>query len=354
MDIEEAKRILGITDEDDGRTAKIKFRRLIGRYHPDVAGTDSKECQELAQRINAAYSLLKSEEFFLTKAVAEVVWREIVNESVFIARNIYAPYHMDVDSEGLYQKITNGKYMWDPNEEEFPLFLRSIYHAARDLLDAVEAECNVTGNTDALRISCQERLFHCLAMQFVEPADCLPKIAVPDKVDKENRKIYRFRAYVGEKQNPDIMRRIASLRATESVYPAALRFGEPRMKNCASHNGAAFVHDSSDESWTCNGRLMITDKNGGSLGHLSFAEDELYYCLFPFMSAHMAQVRLTVKKVQGNKGNYLRHAKAEIEFLIRLSQDADNYRNPDMNERIERILSDYRNQLRGTAYARRL
>ncbi|MCD8015369.1 MAG: DnaJ domain-containing protein [Lachnospiraceae bacterium] len=354
MDIEEAKRILGITDEDDGRTAKIKFRRLIGRYHPDAAGTDSKEHQELAQRINAAYSLLKSEEFFLTKAVAEVVWREIVNESVFTARNIYAPYHYwsciceadrdvgralmrsmtsngaaypwDIDSEGLYQRVTNGKYMWDPNEEEFPLFLRSIYHAARDLLDAVETECNVTGNTDALRISSQERLFHCLAMQFVEPADCLPKIAEPDMVDKENRKIYRFRAYVGEKQNLDIMRRIASLRAAESVYPAAIR----------------------------NGRLMIVDQSGGSLGHLSFAEDELYYCLFPFMSAHVAQVRLTVKKVQRNKGNYLRHAKAEIEFLIRLNQEADNYRNPDMNERIERILSDYRNQLRGTAYSGRL
>lgn len=326
MDIEEAKRILGITDEDDGRTAKIKFRRLIGRYHPDAAGSDSKEHQELAQKINAAYSLLKSEEFFLTKVVTEVVWREIVNESVFTARNIYAPYHMDIDSEELYQKVTNGKYMWDPNEEEFPFFLRSIYHAARDLLDAVEAECNVTGNTDALRISSQERLFHCLAMQFVEPADCLPKIAEPDIIDKENRKIYRFRAYIGEKQNPDIMRRIAFLRVAESVYPAALR----------------------------NGRLMIADKSGGSLGHLSFAEDELYYCLFPYMSAHMAQVRLTVKNVQRNKGNYLRHAKAEIEFLIRLNQEADNYRNPDMNERIEKILSDYRNQLREAVYAGRL
>ncbi|MCD7954872.1 MAG: hypothetical protein LUG93_03780, partial [Lachnospiraceae bacterium] len=169
-----------------------------------------------------------------------------------------------------------------------------------------------------------------------------------------NRKIYRFRAYVGEKQNLEVMRRIASLRVAESVYPAALRFGEPRMRNCASHNGAAFVHDSSDESWTCNGRLMIADKSGGSLGHLSFAEDELYYCLFPYMSAHMAQIRLTVKNVQRNKENYLRHAKAEIEFLIRLNQEADNYRNPDMNKRIENILSDYRNQLRVAVYSGRL
>lgn len=326
MDIEQAKQILGITEEDDGRTAKIKFRRLIGRYHPDVAGTDSKELQELSQKIIAAYSLLKNEEFFLTKAVREDIWKEKVNEFVFTARNVYAPYHMDIDPEGFCQKITHGKYMWDPDEEEFSLFLRSIYHAARDLLDAVEAECNVTGNTDTLRISSQERLFHCLAMQFVEPADCLPKIAEPDKVDKENRKIYRFRAYVGEKQNLDIMRRIASLCANENIYPVALR----------------------------NGRLMIADKSGGSLGHLSFAEDELYYCLYPFMSAHMAQVRLTVKMVQRNKGNYLRHAKAEIEFLIRLSKEADSYRNPDMNGRIEKILSDYRNLLRGAAYTGRL
>ncbi|MCD7817554.1 MAG: J domain-containing protein [Lachnospiraceae bacterium] len=326
MNIEQAKRILGITEEDDGRTAKIKYRKLIGRYHPDVAGINSEEHQELVRNINAAYSLLKNEDFFLTKAITEDVWREIVNESVFTARNIYAPYHIDIDSEGLYQKVAHGKYMWDPDEEEFPLFLRSVYHAARDLLEEVEVECKISGNTDLLRLPYQEHLFHYLAMQFVEPADCLPKIAEPDIVDKENRKIYRFRAYVGEKKKLDIMRRISSLCANDNVYPAALQ----------------------------NGRLMIVDKNGGSLGHLSFAEDELYYCLFPFMNAHMAQIRLTVKKVQRNKGNYLRHAKAEIKFLMRLNQEADNYRNPDMNERIERILSDYRNQLRGAVYTGRL
>ncbi|MCD8012306.1 MAG: hypothetical protein LUG99_03905 [Lachnospiraceae bacterium] len=299
--------------------ADLKEELLRTREQKNPLSAFCSKCRELGYSIYEMDVIAAGEESY---AAMKRSTRESHAFRIALARDGVA-HSWDIESGGLYQKVTHGKYMWDPDEEEFPLFLRSIYHAARDLLDAAEAECNVTGNTDALRISSQERLFHCLAMQFVEPADCLPKIAEPDMVDKENRKIYRFRAYVGEKQNLDIMRRIASLRAAESVYPAALR----------------------------NGRLMIADKNGGSLGHLSFAEDELYYCLFPFMSAHMAQVQLTVKKVQRNKGNYLRHAKAEIEFLIRLNQEADNYRNPDMNERIERILSDYRNQLRGAVYA---
>lgn len=321
MDVEQAKHILGITDLDDGRTAKIKYRRLIGRYHPDVTGSAPEKQQELAQKINAAYSLLKSEEFFLKKAASETLWRATINEAAFAERNIYAPYHMDIDADDLYQTMTRGKYMWNPDEEEFHLFLRSIYHVARDILDAIETECGVPANTDSLRLSIQEQLFHCLAMQFVEPAECLSKIARPDIVDSKGRSIYRFRAYIGEKQNLEMIKRIASLQIGETVYPTSLR----------------------------NSRLMIANKNGETLGHLSFAEDELYYCLYPFMSAHLAQIKLTVRNVQASKERYSRHAKAGIEFLIRLEKAADNYRNPDMNSRIKEIVTKYRNLLQETA-----
>ncbi len=349
MDVEQAKRILGITDMDDGRTAKIKYRRLIGQYHPDAAGSDSGKQQELAQKINAAYSLLKSEEFFLKKAASETLWRATVNEAAFAERNIYAPYHMDIDADDLYQTVTRGKYMWNPDEEEFHLFLRSIHHVARDILDAVETECGSSANTDSFRLTSLEQLFHCLTMQFVEPAECLAKIAQPDMVDSKGRRIYHFRAYIGEKQNPEIINRIASLQVGETVYPASLRFGKPRHAKSPVGDGVAFVHDSKDESWTCNSRLMIVNQNGETLGHLSFTEDEVYYCLYPFMSAHLAQIKLTVRNVQASKSRYSRQAKARIEFLIRLEKVADSYRNPDMTGRIKEIVTNYRNWLQESA-----
>ncbi len=319
MDEEQAKRILGITENDNARTAKIKFRRLIGRYHPDAAGEVSSTLQEQAQRINAAYTLLKSKDFFRGREEKVLLWRAPVNDAAFVPRNIYAPYHMDLDTGGMYQALARGKYMWNPDEEEFPLFLRSLLHAGKDLLDEVESECGIYGGTDALRIPFQKQLFHCLALQFVDPLYCLEKIAEPEAVDEAGRKVYCFRAYIGEKQDRERMKRILSLGKGDAVYPAALR------------------------DW----KLMASDSQGNGLGHISFAEDELYYCLFPLMRAHLIQTKMTVVRIQRNKGNYLRQVKAEIAFRIRMEKGTERYRNPDRNREIRQILSAYRREITG-------
>ncbi|MCD8379894.1 MAG: DnaJ domain-containing protein [Lachnospiraceae bacterium] len=319
MDEQQAKRILGITETDNARTAKIKFRRLIGRYHPDVAGGDSPDFQEQAQRINAAYSLLKSKNFFVEKEENIILWRAPVSDDAFIERNIYAPYHMDIDTGGLYQTLARGKYMWNPDEEEFQLFLRSLLHAVKDLLDEEESKCGIYGGTDSLRIPFQKQLFHCLAMQFVAPLYCLEKIAEPETTDEAGQKVYCFRAYIGEKHDREIMKRMISLQKGDAVYPVAL------------------------QDW----KLMVADSQGNDLGYISFAEDELYYCLFPLMRAHLVQTKMTVVKVQKNKEKYLRQAKAEIAFRVRLQKGAEQYRNPDMNREINQILYSYNGVLTG-------
>lgn len=43
MDLEQAKRILNISAEDDAAAIKKKYRRLIGRHHPDAIGSDKPE-----------------------------------------------------------------------------------------------------------------------------------------------------------------------------------------------------------------------------------------------------------------------------------------------------------------------
>lgn len=43
MDLEQAKRILNISAEDDIGAVKRKYRRLIGCHHPDAIGSDRPE-----------------------------------------------------------------------------------------------------------------------------------------------------------------------------------------------------------------------------------------------------------------------------------------------------------------------
>ncbi|MCC8127482.1 MAG: DnaJ domain-containing protein [Clostridiales bacterium] len=324
MNEAQAKRILGITGNDTARTAKIKFRRLIGKYHPDAVGEDSVHYQEQAQQINAAYTFLKNKNFFGEKEnlfddEEAIRWNAPINEKAFADRNIYSPYHMEIDTDGMYQTITRGKYQWDPDEEEFLLFLRSILHTCKELLDGADIRCGMNGGTDHLRASFQKRLFHSLAMQYVDPLYCLEKIAEPEIIDPDGQKIYRFRAYIGKTQDKETTNRILSLQKGDLVYPASF------------HN------------W----KLMVKDSQGYQLGYLSFAGDELYYCLFPLMQARLIQLRMSVVQVRRKKERFLFSAEAEIEFRARIRKEAVHYQNPDGNEEIYRILEEYQSKIAG-------
>ncbi|MCD8221340.1 MAG: J domain-containing protein [Clostridiales bacterium] len=322
MDEAKAKQILGITGNDNARTAKIKFRRLIGKYHPDAAGENSSHYQEQAQKINAAYTFLKNKNFFMEQeefAAEEepVLWNAPVNENAFTPRNIYSPYHMDIDTEGMVQTVARGKYMWDPDEEEFPLFLRSIFHACRDLLDEADLRYGIHVGTDRVRASFQRQLFHSLTLQYVDPVASLEKIAKPEAIDPEGRKIYRFRAYIGKTESREMLDRILSLQKDDRIYPAMFK------------------------DW----RLTVEDMQGNGLGYLSFVEDELYYCLFPLMHARLIQVKMTVVRVRMKREVFQDSAEAEIRFLIRIKKEASQYQNPDGNEKIRQILEEYQREV---------
>jgi len=56
MPVEEARALLGVTEEDDAETVRAAHRRLIARVHPDSGGTP-----ELARRTNEARDVLLSE-----------------------------------------------------------------------------------------------------------------------------------------------------------------------------------------------------------------------------------------------------------------------------------------------------
>lgn len=56
LDIDEARRILGVAPDADSNTIREAHRRLVTRVHPDQGGT-----VELASKVNAARDILLAE-----------------------------------------------------------------------------------------------------------------------------------------------------------------------------------------------------------------------------------------------------------------------------------------------------
>ena len=60
MNLQQARRTLGITPEDDKAAIKKKYRRLMGQFHPDAqVGENALDSIRRAQEINEAYEYLK-------------------------------------------------------------------------------------------------------------------------------------------------------------------------------------------------------------------------------------------------------------------------------------------------------
>lgn len=321
MNIEQAKRILAVTDHDDNRTIKLKYRQLIGKYHPDSIGAELPEYTKKAQEINEAYKLLKNH---IRKARVKKdvsIWNSPINEYAFAARNIYMPYSMDIETSGLFQTIAKGKYMWNPDEEEFDLFLRSLNHVSYELLTAIEIPYHFSEDYSMLkelRFQFQVPLFQMLTMQYIDPLFCLDKLAEPEQIDLKQRKIYHFRAFLSAKGSSTQLNHIASLKKGDIIYPISLQ----------------------------NNRIMVASEDKQELGHLKLEEDALYFCLIPLIKHKKAQVKLIVSEVFIEKKRRPYQAKTNIELYIRLENDGKVEYNRNQNAKIKMLLSDYEKRLR--------
>ena len=159
-------------------------------------------------------------------------------------------------------------------------FLISIHEVVKELMEHTE-------KTLAVR----SRLFQYLAEQFIEPVKVLREIAKPVRLDQEGREIYRFRAYLKEdRQHP--------LREKMLLYPKAFQ----------------------------ESRILVQDKNGMEYGHLSFEDDRIYFCIIPLLKEKLARVKMEVRD-------------GKVIFYFRLEKEAEQYRIPDRNLEIAKLLT---------------
>lgn len=327
MDLREAGRILDISECDNINEIKRKYRRLMGRFHPDALGSESPEHIRRAQEINEAYRILKKSRgnsIASGKTRQNAGWMSEKNEKAFCPRNIYLYYSMETEAGKLYYKTARGKYMWDPDEEEFHLFIASLSHAAKELLEQVEEKASFETQKHPLfekteKFKLQAKLVHCLIWQYTNPVKILRKIAEPEECDNQGRPIYHFPAFLEPENNFARGVPETAVKAGGVLYPKGFR------KN----------------------RIMVSDRTGRISGYLSFADDCLYLCVIPLLKSRAAQVKMSLRSEDSKERPSPGGNKMKVDFYFRLEKNAEEHRNPDQNLRIAGILREYESKING-------
>ncbi len=351
MNLQQARRTLGINPEDDKTAVKKKYRRLMGQFHPDAqSGEETSDSIRRAQEINEAYEYLKKHTGIFQSGTtagkgsrrnasgtgAQSVWKDRppkkpewtgrTNEKAFCERNVYQRYSMDVEetvrTDKLYYRVARGRYLWDPATEDFTLFVTSLHHATKELLEQTEeraakkagsAAAAGVRNAEAERFQIQSKLFYHLSAQFTDPVQILKRIAKPERTDESGRQIYHFHTSLGADAAQTAYRRLTALQPGDVIYP--LTFQE--------------------------NRILVCREKQYPLGHLFFEDDRLYFCVIPLLQEKLAQVQMKVRKVQILRKTHPYKAKVDIDLYFRTENGIAEYKMRDRNLEIAEILNDY-------------
>lgn len=331
----EACRILGVSPGAAPDQIKRKYRQLMHRLHPDVG--PSEEDLHLAWQVNAAYALLKrtwpagasslagpetASGVFRRRdtchrsrrsAARHSAWDAPVNSHAYRERDILCCAE---DSEGeVIGTFTaaRGRYFWT-TEEDFPLFLRSIYLCGKELLDEVDASLGRASS------SCRSRfhagLTYLLAQQYIDASSLLKELAARTTSDREGQEIYYFPAML-ETKGKGLPGLPGSLPADAPLFPSGVR----------------------------DRRLYLKDISGQEAGYLSFSDDRLYYVLVPLFEQRQVLVRLRAagENASHNKRNagYRR-----LHLWLKFKKEEDKSRLPEsLNLQISQLLEHYRASL---------
>lgn len=319
MDVDEARRILGIGAQEDEKVMKACFRQMIRKYHPDAIGSELPEHRRRAQELNEAYRVLKIHYRSNPAAKKVIEWAAPLNTEAYAERNIYVPYSHEDAPVHLRRKAARGKYMWDPDEEEFPDFLRSVAEVSGQLLAEMETAVFLTSaERSKIRFRYQAKLLKLLVQQFMEPLECLEKLAAAESVDADGRSIYRFRSYLGAERGSEAYQNVIKLQNGEIIYPAALQ----------------------------NNRIYVKNNLGCLLGHLSFEDDALYVCIIPLLREKLAQVKMSVRRAETGRRRRPAKAKAEIVLWLRVAGGERRKFSQNGSEDILKLLQAYKRALK--------
>ena len=261
MTLKEAYKTLGASKQDDDREIKAKYKKLLIMYHPDSDPTRKRnpEDDEKIRQVIEAYKKIKESEGEPYFDTYEFTWDAFENKDAFSDRNIYVQFKM-YDEELPLSKMARGRFVWDPDMEEFRLFSKSVLEACKDIMTDYGAILTPDKVKD---------IFHLMMQEYVLPADAARKIGKMVREDGDVE-VFTFNGFV--KENP------SDLKASASTI------GEPL--NIFLREDRAVVEE------------IVTGK---VLGTVSFDEDELYYVILPLLEDPKVTVHASITKVEKSR-----------------------------------------------------
>lgn len=324
MTREEACRILGVAPGTDPKEIKKKYRQLMHRLHPDAA--PSVRDVHLAWQVNIAYDLLKQtpsdalrssshakdadtsgRKAGPEKAGRQKAWDAPVNPHAFREREILC-YAEGQDGEILGTfSVARGNYFWT-TEEDFPLFLRSIYNCGKELLDEADASLG-RASAPACRHKIHAELTYLLAQQYISAAPLLKELSRKVIRTKEGQEVFCFLAML------ETEGRAVSLAAEAPLYPGRLK----------------------------DHRLYLTDSAGRETGYLSFSDDRLYYVIVPLFEQRRVLVRIRAAGDASPSAKKKSAGYRRLHLWLKLKKEEEDTHLPEsLHLQISRLLDTYR------------
>lgn len=312
----EAGRILGISPNADIEQIKKQYRRLMLQFHPDVSLPSPSEYPYSAQEINLAYAVLKksiikptTQNFTVQKkkqAEKTFPWNAPVNQQAWKKREIF---HYAEDSEGNIIgnfTIARGKYLWT-TEEDFPLFLLSIYRCSQEILDEIDTGLEKRTNTN-LRQQIQSQLTYLLAQQFMDGTSLFRELAEKAVSEKSGTETYYLPAML------ETLHRNSKLEENEPIFPSRLK----------EH------------------RLYLKNRTGQELGYLSFPDDRFYYILIPLFEQRRVLVKIRTAKKRDLRGKKDINRYYLLHLWIRFAPQSKKQMPENLNLQIQTLLDSYK------------
>ncbi len=256
MEINEAYSILGVSRSDDENTIKKKYKRLLFVHHPDAKRHRGDTSDDgMAARIIEAYRLIRKGEGLEAELPENYEWEAEVNEKAFSDRTIYIQYKIYDDEDLPLSKAAEGKYIWDPDLEDFPLFAKSVLEASRDV---------VSDKSPIFSQSVLMEVFHLMMQEYVFPADSARKLGKLIEADESTEK-YEFVGYIKTK---------------------------PGNKGEVFHEGEPV------DIYLSDNRAMAQNLIAGTfLGDISFDDDSLYYVILPLLEEPKVKSSATMQRL---------------------------------------------------------
>ncbi len=325
----QAYRVLGLTEDADRAEIKSRYRQLMHKLHPDSRSEEKENYPYSAREINEAYGILvkgkgakdsfirRTKESTTSKAEWEAKrqhrqkknWNAPENPHAYCIRNIYQ-YVEDADGAVIGEfVITEGKYLWTI-EEDFPLFLKSIFACSNRLLQEIEAKLEKSVREEE-RLKVQAELTYLLAQQFIDAPEILGHFAEPGRKKEAEDEIFYFAAML------ELMDTVNDMRAGTPLFPAALK----------QH------------------RLFLKKQSGEAAGYLSLKDDRLYYILVPLLEQKRAMVKIQVAAKQDRANMRGRKRYKNLDFWIKVPRKYAGTFPESIGLQIENLLLSYEKKI---------